>query len=76
MGSLGGLQSWVAGLAFLVATIIAIYGGIKYGPKGEWGNFWKVVGIALVVMVITGGAFLQTVQDAGGKVGTEVITKV
>ena len=52
MGTLGNLQTWVAGLAFLVATVIALWGGIKYGPKGEWGSFFKVVGIAVVIMII------------------------
>jgi len=74
--SLAGLQGWVAGLAFLVATVIALWGGIKYGPKGEWGSFFKVVGIAVVIMILTGGTFLNTLGDAGGKVGTEISGKL
>ena len=76
MGTLSNLQAWVAGLAFLVATVIALWGGIKYGPKGEWGSFFKVVGIAVVIMILTGGAFLTTVQTAGGNLSNEVLTQV
>lgn len=76
MGTLQNLQSWVAGLAFLVATVIALWGGIKYGPKGEWGSFFKVVGIAVIIMILTGAGFLQTIQTSGAKIGTEISTKV
>lgn len=72
MGSLQGLQGWVAGLAFLVATVIALWGGIKYGPKGEWGSFFKVVGIAVALMVLTGGQFLGTLGTAGGNIGGQI----
>lgn len=65
MGTLSGLQDWVAGLAFLVATVIALWGGIKYGPKGEWGSFFKVVGIAVVIMILTGSTALNAVRGAG-----------
>jgi hypothetical protein len=74
--SLAGLQAWVGGLAFLIATVIALWGGVKYGPKGEWGSFFKVVGIAVVVMVITGTSFLTSVQTAGTNVTTEVTGKL
>lgn len=76
MGTLDSLQAWVAGLAFLIATVIALWGGIKYGPKGEWGSFFKVVGIAVVIMIITGGSFLTTVRDTGSELTTEVSTAV
>jgi hypothetical protein len=76
MVTLSNLQTWVAGLAFLVATVIALWGGIKYGPKGEWGSFFKVVGIAVVIMIITGGSFLNTVRDTGGQLTTEVTSNV
>ena len=76
MGTLGNLQAWVAGLAFLIATVIALWGGIKYGPKGEWGSFFKVVGIAVVIMIITGGTFLNTVRDTGSSLTTEVTNTV
>lgn len=74
--SLSNLQGWVAGLAFLVATVIALWGGIKYGPKGEWGSFFKVVGIAVVIMVLTGAGFLSTIQSSGTKIGNEISTKL
>lgn len=76
MGTLGELQTWVAGLAFLIATVIALWGGIKYGPKGEWGSFFKVVGIAVVIMIITGGSFLNTVRSTGSSLTTEVTKTV
>lgn len=76
MGTLSNLQAWVAGLAFLIATVIALWGGIKYGPKGEWGSFFKVVGIAVVIMIITGGTFLNTVRDTGSSLTTEVTNTV
>lgn len=76
MGTLSNLQAWVAGLAFLIATVIALWGGIKYGPKGEWGSFFKVVGIAVVIMIITGGSFLNTVRDTGSDLTTEVTNTV
>jgi hypothetical protein len=76
MGTLSNLQAWVAGLAFLIATVIALWGGIKYGPKGEWGSFFKVVGIAVVIMIITGGTFLNTVRDTGSELTTEVTNTV
>lgn len=76
MGTLSNLQAWVAGLAFLIATVIALWGGIKYGPKGEWGSFFKVVGIAVVIMIITGGSFLNTVRDTGSELTTEVTNTV
>lgn len=76
MGTLSNLQAWVAGLAFLVATVIALWGGIKYGPKGEWGSFFKVVGIAVVIMIISGGSFLSTVQTTGGNLFENVTGEV
>ena len=76
MTTLSNLQNWVAGLAFLIATVIALWGGIKYGPKGEWGSFFKVVGIAVVIMIITGASFLSTVRDTGSKLTTEVTTEI
>ncbi len=76
MGTLSNLQQWVAGLAFLIATVIALWGGIKYGPKGEWGSFFKVVGIAVVIMIITGASFLNTVRSTGESVTTEVTTAI
>lgn len=76
MGTLSNLQAWVAGLAFLIATVIALWGGIKYGPKGEWGSFFKVVGIAVVIMIITGGSFLNTVRTTGSELTTEVTNTV
>lgn len=76
MGTLSNLQTWVAGLAFLIATVIALWGGIKYGPKGEWGSFFKVVGIAVVIMIITGGTFLNTVRNTGSELTTEVTNTV
>lgn len=74
--TLDNLQQWVAGLAFLIATVIALWGGIKYGPKGEWGSFFKVVGIAVIIMIITASGFLTTIQNSGSKIANEVVTKV